>query len=93
MLVKEITMSMRQEFGSGLPTFDVFRGHYQEADPVWIESVQGLGEARERMKQIATETLGAYFVFSVGDQLVLDIMDTERELKRANLRAAKSGVA
>jgi hypothetical protein len=80
-------------FGSGLPTFDIFQGHYRDKDPKWLEAVEGLGSARDRMKQIATDSPGAYFVFSKHDRLVLDILDTTKSLLRPNVPSKKAVVA
>ena len=44
-------------------TFDIFSGHLGE-DALWLEAVEGLSNARERMQKIAEQTPGAYFVFS-----------------------------
>ena len=52
------------------PTFDVFAGG-PEKDPVWVEAVPGLSNARERMEQIARKTPGQYSVFSIGSHAIL----------------------
>ena len=41
--------------------FDIFSGTFKKAS--WIEAVQGLSNARERMQQIAEEKPGQYFLF------------------------------
>ena len=78
-------MPIREAFGSGLPTFDIFRGHYRDKD------AKGLGKARERMKQIATEKPGAYFVFSCEDRLVLDILVTTKRSASASDKSQAAG--
>ena len=42
-------------------TFDVFSGTQKNA--MWVEVVEGLSNARERMQQIAAKEPGQYFVF------------------------------
>lgn len=87
-------MPVREPFGSGLPTFDIFRGHYQDKDATWVDAVERLGNARERMKQIAAENPGAYFVFSCYDRLVLDILvTTKRELESIPDKSKAAGAA
>lgn len=56
-------------------TFDIFSGEL-EKDAIWVEAVEGLATAKERMKQIASETPGRYFIFSLADRLVLDRTET-----------------
>ena len=41
--------------------FDIFSGTFKKA--WWIEAVEGLSNARERMQQIAEEKPGQYFLF------------------------------
>jgi hypothetical protein len=42
--------------------FDIFSGTQKNA--VWVETVEGLSAARERLQQIAGEKPGQYFIFS-----------------------------
>ena len=49
------------------PCFDIFSGA-PDKTPVWIETVYGLSNARERMAAIAARKPGAYFVFSIVSQ-------------------------
>jgi hypothetical protein len=44
------------------PIFDIFSGR-SEKDAMWLEAVQGLSKARQRMEQIAEERPGRYFLF------------------------------
>jgi hypothetical protein len=78
-------MPVREHSVSVIPTFDIFRGHYQDKDATWVGAAEGLGKARERMKQIATEKPGAYFVFSCHDRLVLDILTTAKRPSRLRI--------
>ena len=80
----------KEPLGTDLLTFDIFRGHYLDKEAVWVQAVEGLGKARERMRKIAADNPGPYFVFSWPDQLVLDIVNTASNLER---RLAKHKVA
>lgn len=55
--------------------YDVFQGSLDQ-DPKLVESVEGLEEACERMKQEAEKTPGKYFVFCVTGATVLATVDT-----------------
>jgi hypothetical protein len=57
------------------PTFDIFSGG-PDKDPLWIETVEGLSNARERLDQIATLKPGQYFLFSFCSQTVLTRVET-----------------
>ena len=50
--------------------FDIFSGAPDE-EPVWMEAVEKLSDARERMEQIGAEIPGRYFLFSAGGQSVV----------------------
>jgi len=58
-----------------VPTFHVFSG-FRDKDAMWLESVEGLGAANERMKQLAGEKPGPYFVFSTDTSNVVASIDT-----------------
>lgn len=72
----------KESFGTRNSWFDIFRGQYLEKDAIWLEAVQGLASARDRMRQIAAENPGPYFVYCCGEQLVLGIENTEKNLER-----------
>ena len=57
-------------------TYNIFRGHYPGADAVCVETVEGLRRACDRMRELAAEKPGPYFVFSVDDHLVMAVHDT-----------------
>jgi hypothetical protein len=59
-----------------LPTFEIFSGRFGDPDAVWIEVVEGLGQACVRMKAIAAEKPGPYFVFHLASRQVLASTDT-----------------
>lgn len=44
------------------PQFDIFSGEINK-HPMWLETVEGLDRARERMTRIAAEKPGHYFVY------------------------------
>lgn len=52
------------------PAFDIFSGG-PEKDPMWLETVAGLSNARDRMQQLAAKKPGPYFLFSVLSQAVV----------------------
>jgi len=45
-----------------MPAYDIFSGRVDKK-AVWIETVEGLGNAYELMTKIAAETPGLYFIF------------------------------
>jgi len=57
------------------PTFDIWSG-IPEKSGKWLETVAGLGNARRRMKELAAQTPGKYFIFSVWNSCVLDQIET-----------------
>jgi len=60
-----------------VPLYDIFSGHSYK-DAVWLEVVEGLGSAANRMKQLAEQTPRPYFVFCVKARAVLAAIDTSR---------------
>ena len=60
-----------------IPSYEVFSGlGFKDAE--WIEAVPGLGAAINRMKQLAQEQPGPYFVFSLKSRTVLDSINTSK---------------
>lgn len=57
------------------PRFDIFSGQIDN-NALWIETVDGLSNARERMEQIAAEKPGQYFIFSPLSHAVLAQIET-----------------
>lgn len=45
-----------------MPTYEILSGRV-DINAVWIETVEGLGNAYELMTKIAAETPGPYFIF------------------------------
>lgn len=66
------TVSSVQSTGKSFgPThFDIFRG-LPDRNAVWVETVEGLSDARGRMEEIAITTSGTYFLFSRIDHSIL----------------------
>jgi 2-methylisocitrate lyase-like PEP mutase family enzyme len=58
-----------------VPQYDVFAGHSLK-EALWIEAVGDLETSVERMKAIASEQPGAYFVFCVRTHAVVASVDT-----------------
>jgi hypothetical protein len=57
------------------PKYDIFSGSgYRDA--LWIEAVEGLGEANERMRELAKTQPGRYFVFCAERGVVVARVDT-----------------
>ena len=69
------------------PNCDFFSG-VPDRNPVWLEAVQGLSNARARMHEIAAQTPGQYFVFSVGSRAVLAQTETFRKLEDGKAESA-----
>jgi hypothetical protein len=57
------------------PRFDIFFGPVDRY-AVWVESVCGLANARERMEALAAQKRGIYFLFSNRDHTILALIDT-----------------
>lgn len=74
------------------PSFEIFRGQVGDHDAAWLESVEGLAAARQRMERIGAEKPGAYFVFSIGDRVALASIDTSPQ-REAPAPADAKGVA
>jgi hypothetical protein len=58
-----------------LLTFDIFAGVFQQ-NAIWLEAVQGLLQATERMEQIASKKPGQYFVFCSATHAVVASTDS-----------------
>ena len=64
-----------------LPRFEIFFGQFPEKDATWIESVEGLGQAADRMHELAKEKPGPYFVFHMVSHQILAVVDTTPRAK------------
>jgi hypothetical protein len=57
------------------PRFHLFSG-IPDRDAIWIEAIEGLANASDRMKKLAAEKPGPYFVFSSFTYTVAAEIDT-----------------
>jgi hypothetical protein len=71
------------------PTFDVFRGSL-EYGALWIESIEGLGAATQRMFQLSVLRPGTYFVFDCENHKVVASTDTSPTPKGKPLKCLES---
>jgi hypothetical protein len=62
------------------PTFDVFSGSLDN-DAKWVESIEGLGAATQRMFQFSVIRPGPYFVFDCEKHKVVASTDTSPKPK------------
>jgi len=69
------------------PILDIFRGYFGSKDAMWVEAIEGLGNAVDRMHVFAAEKPDAYFVFDAHTHKVLAVTDTTPKL------ASKRGAA
>ena len=60
-----------------VPTYHIFSG-LPDRDALWLEAVEGLGAAHDRMRERAVKRPGAYFVFCAQTHTVLASIDTSR---------------
>jgi len=59
-----------------VPTYDIFAGRFGFTEVLWLESVEGLGNANERMNAIAVQKPGSYFVFCTRTHQKMAAIDT-----------------
>ena len=71
------------------PTFDVFSGTPGE-DPLWLETVEGLSNARERMEQLAANEPGRYFVFSPLTNATLSRIESFKKPEELRTKTAET---
>jgi len=64
-----------------VPQFDIFSGAIDK-NALWLEAVDGLGAAFGRMKELASATPGAYFIFRTRTRQVLASIDTAARQKK-----------
>lgn len=67
--------------------YEIFSG-IPDRDAVWIEAVEGLASALERMEKIAEDTPGPYFIFYAQSHSVVARMDTSFRRRRSESGAA-----
>ncbi len=63
--------------------FDIFSGTLGQA-PLWLETVRGLSNAQEKMKQIASRTPGSYFIFCFSTQSLISQTNTCEKSRSAS---------
>jgi hypothetical protein len=56
-------------------TFEIFSGAPEETG-LWVEGIEGLSNARQRVEQIAEEKPGKYFLLSGGSQSIITRIET-----------------
>ena len=59
-----------------MTTFDIFQSPCNKNDVVWLECIEGLDAATERMYETAIHRPGVYFVLNLHDHLVVAKTDT-----------------
>ena len=64
-----------------VPRFEIFKGS-SDKKAIWVESLGELSAANKRMKELADESPGAYFVFDVRARQILISLDTTNEWRR-----------
>jgi hypothetical protein len=62
------------------PTFDIFSGT-SDKDARWLESIEGLLQARNRMTHIAAVRPGEYFLYSPESHTILAKSSTAKSLQ------------
>jgi hypothetical protein len=62
------------------PTFDIFSGT-SDRDAVWLECVDGLSQARQRLERIAAAIPGAYFLYDPASRSVIAKSSTTKQLQ------------
>jgi hypothetical protein len=58
--------------------YGIFSGSFGDDDAMWLESVEELEAAYNRMNEIATERPGKYFIFSPGTKEAVRSLDTTK---------------
>jgi hypothetical protein len=69
------------------PTFDVFTGTSHK-NGIWLDSVEGLSNARARMHDLAAQIPGQYFVCSIGGDAILAEVETFKKPDAAKAKTA-----
>ena len=57
------------------PSFDIFTGTSKK-NGTWLNTIEGLSNARARMHEIATKIPGQYFICSIGSDAILAEVET-----------------
>jgi len=64
-------------------TYDIFSGHLNNA-ALWIEAVEGLGNAYQRMTELAVNSPGCYFIFCTRTHTVGGSIHTRNREERGD---------
>jgi hypothetical protein len=72
-----------------MPMFDIFSGRLEDGNALWVEAVEGVTNAADRMKQLAAERPGRYFVFSLEKRIVVAAIDSSAPQKWPAQRGAR----
>jgi hypothetical protein len=67
--------------------YDIFSGH-DDKDALWLEAVDGLDASMHRMKDLASQKPGPYFLFCTRTQAVLAAVDTARPHEQGQVVSA-----
>ena len=59
--------------------YKIVSGCFGSHEVMWLESVDGLEAAHNRMKEIATERPGKYFIFSSNTKVAIASIDTTEQ--------------
>jgi hypothetical protein len=69
------------------PMFDIFTGTSRK-NAIWLDSVEGLSNARARMYDIAAQIPGEYFVCLIGSDAILAEVETFKNRDAAKAKTA-----
>jgi hypothetical protein len=64
-------------------TYDIFSGRLNSA-AMWIEAVEGLGNAYQRMTELAANSPGCYFIFCTRTHTVRGSISTGNREERGD---------
>ena len=73
-------------------SFEIFAGS-GDNDAMWLETVEGLANARQRMEGLAAQVPGQYFVYSIRSRAVLAKTDTTKAFTRMENRTRAQGAS
>jgi hypothetical protein len=63
-----------------IPQFDIFLGA-PDKNAMWLECADNFDSAKAKMRKLATENPGTYFLFSSTYRKVLEVIDNSRKEK------------
>jgi hypothetical protein len=72
--------------------FDILAGS-PGRDAKWIESLEGLDLAQARMRQLAAQQPGAYFIFNTWNMCVVSEVNTQAKALLPAYKVKTAGVA